>query len=235
MTIKTDAYIIGSNADDTRNFLLDTDLAGALRIRRKSDGSGGALFSIDANGNTVCSAPVFDNSAAATDVALLLGQTAYIDVAGVSSKALRIATGDNQLYEIVCQMDSNATNDTQFSAFLNPNNATFTNFFKNDVWTEVGSSPSAVSTYQSAFCIGTYGVRAIRALVSTRTKSKWVNFTSLGLVTTGNQTYALNGFSQWQAAASSGGSGDITTAWSSLGTLTFTGTVTGRIYIKRVG
>ena len=43
MTIKTDAYIIGSNADDTRNFLLDTDLAGALRIRRRSDGSGGTL------------------------------------------------------------------------------------------------------------------------------------------------------------------------------------------------
>jgi hypothetical protein len=57
MTIKTDSYIIGSNADDTRNFLLDTDLAGALRIRRKSDGSGGLLATINANGALVMATP----------------------------------------------------------------------------------------------------------------------------------------------------------------------------------
>jgi hypothetical protein len=51
MTVKTDSYVVGSNVDDTRNFLLDTDLAGALRIRRKSDGSGGLLATFDAAGN----------------------------------------------------------------------------------------------------------------------------------------------------------------------------------------
>lgn len=51
MTVKTDSYVIGSNVDDTRNFLLDTDLAGALRIRRKSDGSGGLLATFDTAGN----------------------------------------------------------------------------------------------------------------------------------------------------------------------------------------
>lgn len=50
MTIKTDSYVIGSNVDNTRNFLLDTDVAGSLRIRRKSDGSGGLLLSMDSNG-----------------------------------------------------------------------------------------------------------------------------------------------------------------------------------------
>jgi hypothetical protein len=51
MTVKTDSYIIGNNSDDTRNFLLDTDLAGAMRIRRKSDGSGGLLATFDSSGN----------------------------------------------------------------------------------------------------------------------------------------------------------------------------------------
>ena len=50
MTIKTDKYILGVSATDTNNFLLDTDLAGALRVRRKSDGSGGTVLTIDANG-----------------------------------------------------------------------------------------------------------------------------------------------------------------------------------------
>lgn len=60
MTIKTDSYVIGSNVDDTRNFLLDTDLAGALRIRRKSDGTGGLLATFDAAGQvSFPSSPAF--------------------------------------------------------------------------------------------------------------------------------------------------------------------------------
>lgn len=50
MAVKTESVILGNNTNDTYNFLLDTDLAGALRIRRKSDGSGGLLMSIDSSG-----------------------------------------------------------------------------------------------------------------------------------------------------------------------------------------
>lgn len=50
MTIKNDAYVLGNSLTDTNNFLLDTDGAGALRIRRKSDGSGGLVMSIDSGG-----------------------------------------------------------------------------------------------------------------------------------------------------------------------------------------
>lgn len=50
MTFKTDSIIVGTNTDDTRNFLLDTDLAGGLRIRRRSDGSGGLVMSINSAG-----------------------------------------------------------------------------------------------------------------------------------------------------------------------------------------
>jgi hypothetical protein len=50
MTFKTDKFIIGNNATDTQNFLLDTDGVGGLRIRQKSDGSGTSILSTDANG-----------------------------------------------------------------------------------------------------------------------------------------------------------------------------------------
>ena len=50
MTIKTDNTVIGVSATDTNNFLLDTDLAGALRLRRKTDGSGGTILTVDSNG-----------------------------------------------------------------------------------------------------------------------------------------------------------------------------------------
>lgn len=49
-TIKTNSVILGQSATDTNNFLLDTDTAGALRIHRRSDGSGGLVMSINSSG-----------------------------------------------------------------------------------------------------------------------------------------------------------------------------------------
>lgn len=49
-TVKTNAVVLGQSATDTNNFLLDTDTAGALRIRRRSDGSGGLVMLINSAG-----------------------------------------------------------------------------------------------------------------------------------------------------------------------------------------
>lgn len=51
MTVSTDSYIIGSSPTPNNNFLLDTDGAGGLRIRRRADGSGGLIATFDAAGN----------------------------------------------------------------------------------------------------------------------------------------------------------------------------------------
>jgi hypothetical protein len=83
MTIKTDSYIVGSNADDTRNFLLDTDLAGALRIRRKSDGSGGTVLTVDSAG--VVSLP--------NNPAVFTKRFVSADIAYTNSSATTIAHG----------------------------------------------------------------------------------------------------------------------------------------------
>lgn len=51
MTAITNAYVVGLSPTPDNNFLLDTDGAGALRIRRRADGSGGLLLNIDPSGN----------------------------------------------------------------------------------------------------------------------------------------------------------------------------------------
>lgn len=56
MALKTDNTVIGVSATDTNNFLLDTDLAGALRLRRKTDGSGGTILTVDSVGKVTFTA-----------------------------------------------------------------------------------------------------------------------------------------------------------------------------------
>lgn len=46
----TNSVVLGQSATDTNNFLLDTDTSGALRIRRKSDGSGGTVLTVNSSG-----------------------------------------------------------------------------------------------------------------------------------------------------------------------------------------
>lgn len=53
MAITTNSYVLGLSGTDTNNFLLDTDGAGSLRIRRKSDGSGGTVLTVNSAGTLV--------------------------------------------------------------------------------------------------------------------------------------------------------------------------------------
>ena len=43
------SVVLGQSGTASNNFLLDTDAAGALRIRRNADGSGGTVLNIDSN------------------------------------------------------------------------------------------------------------------------------------------------------------------------------------------
>jgi hypothetical protein len=48
--INTDGIQVGQSATDTNNFLITTDGAGGLQIKRKSDGSGGNVLTVSAAG-----------------------------------------------------------------------------------------------------------------------------------------------------------------------------------------
>lgn len=76
MTLKTDSYQIGlDSVTATNNFLVDTDGAGGLRIRRKSDGSGGTVLTIDSAGRFgLAVMTTYANDAAAAVGGVAIGQ-----------------------------------------------------------------------------------------------------------------------------------------------------------------
>lgn len=50
MSVITNRVILGQAGNDNFNFMLDTDIAGALRLRRGSSGAGGTVLSVDSSG-----------------------------------------------------------------------------------------------------------------------------------------------------------------------------------------
>jgi hypothetical protein len=216
----------GANADITSLSALTNGIVGTSGNQTIS-GSKTFTGSVDLQGNFI------NNTSAVSDISLTVGSAAYVDVSSSTSVILHIATGDNQLYEITCSM-LGASAASSGQTILSPNNTTYTNFFKYDVITESSSSQSQLAAYSNAPVLGYSGdPRCIKATVSTKTTSKWTISESIGQVP-GPQTYSSRTHSLWQSAASSSGAGDTTTAWSSLGTITFPVSTSGRVYVKRI-
>lgn len=64
-TLTLQKVVLGTHPTPANNFLLDTDQAGALRVRRNADGSGGTVLTVESNGrvtlpvNNPGAAPVY--------------------------------------------------------------------------------------------------------------------------------------------------------------------------------
>ncbi|MGF6549299.1 hypothetical protein [Paraburkholderia youngii] len=173
-----------------------------------------------------------NNTGASSDVALSIGQAAYIDISAATTAPLHIACGDNQSYEMELRLAGNT--GINAGVLLLPNNVSYTNFF---AWEQVynnSTTPLANSGYSSGFYVSGADVRYRKASISTKTISKTVSSYGAAYVSgaLGVSTDIMASF--WQASASSNTVGDTTTAWTSLGTLTFPAAATGRILIKRV-
>ena len=76
MTLKTDSYQVGlDSTTDTNNFRIDTDGAGGFRVRRKSDGSGGTILTVDSSGRVgLAVMTTYANDAAAAAGGVAIGQ-----------------------------------------------------------------------------------------------------------------------------------------------------------------
>jgi len=176
---------------------------------------------------------VINNTGASADVSLAVGQLAYVDVSAATTALLRIATGDNQLYELNLQMTGNG--NTSGYPILSPNNASYTNFIYHTGIAESGGSAVNLGDYQSGFPLCRNGdIRQTRVTLSTKTTSKHATY--LGAVYyTATAVYWSSGIANWLSAASnSAATTDTTTAWTSLGTVAFPVAATGRIYIRRL-
>jgi hypothetical protein len=193
------------------------------------DALGNATF----NGSIIGDHSVINNSAAVSDVALRIGQTAYVDFSSSTSVPLHIATGDNQMYEMTILSDGNQS--TTGSTLLLPNNTTYTNFFLALVVSCNGTATGSSAYYNGMYLLGSVALRHSKSWISTKTTAKSINST-IYANGAGSSSGLFNVSSScgWQATASNNGNSDTTTLWTSLGTLSFSAAATGRAYVKRV-
>ena len=175
-------------------------------------------------------ANMINNTGASSDITLQVGQVAYIDVAAATTVPLHIATGDNQQYEI-----SFAFTGVNYSpsggSLLLPNNASITNMFEEQVIQSFGATAQGTSAYNNGFMLSNGQTRNVVARVYTSTACKTV--ISYGTTLAQGMIYSNQICSVWLSTASSLLTQDTTTLWASLGTLTFSIAVTGRITIRR--
>jgi hypothetical protein len=207
---------------------------GTTNLDALSVAGAAAVGSLSVGGNALDATfqQLINNTSASSDVSLAIGQLAYVDVSAATSAALKIATGDNQIYELTLLMAGNGS--TTVKGFLNPNNTTYTNCFAHQGMVESGGSSGANGEYISGFAISHVGdIRQSKATISTKTISKTLSYVSSTLYN-GTSPYWANGVVNWLNAASNPAVTDTTTTWTSLGTVTFPVAATGRIYIRRL-
>jgi hypothetical protein len=164
---------------------------------------------------------------ASSDYNLSVGQTAYISFSNATSFPLHIATSSGTYYEMDVAM-SNSTGTSGASAnpvILNPNNTTYSNAFGYvEIYRNTGESSagSTTSTY-SAFRIG-WAISSIRVYIINFTTNKHTKGFYFQTGTSLTPTIDINTCC-WN---------DTTTAWTSLGTITFPQSSSGYILVRRL-
>jgi hypothetical protein len=206
-----------------------------LAIKVGGPGSKVNALIFDALGNATLlgalTQATINNTGASSDITLAVGQLAYVDVSAATTAALKIATGNNQEYEIRLSMQGNT--GSAGNCFLNPNNNTFANFFRADGPVASGGSGGVIGGNFNSFILAyQQDTKRAVATASTATLSKTVEHRAWGY--TGSTSFYSSGATGWMAAANGFTAGDTTTAWTSLGTVTFPVAATGRISIRRL-
>ena len=171
-------------------------------------------------------APVIDMTGySGADVALGVGQSAIYDVTAASSILLRIATGNNQEYELTINPDYTASATAGINVVLLQNNAVLggNTIIQQFLYGTV-TTPTTNGQTGNSYLIGlTHSLHKLKCWISTKTTSK--NTISHFL----NRNGATASFFGGVGSANP----DTTTAWTSLGTISCNA-ITGRIMVTRV-
>jgi hypothetical protein len=159
------------------------------------------------------------------DVPLGIGQTAIYDVAASNPLLFRIATGNNQEYEITGDTDFIGGSTIGTSLKLQPNNANtgaaaVVNHF---VYANNTTNSVGFSTNDTFFLSQGNTLVKFRSRIMTRTTGKYA---------TGD--WLTRDALLWYFGTASSVWTDTTTAWTSLGTLTFQNVLNARIRVTRL-
>jgi hypothetical protein len=167
-----------------------------------------------------------DLTNAITDYLLQVGEEAIIYFSNTTIVPLHIQTQDGTYYEISILPSNNAgtSEGTSNPIFLNPNNTTYSNAFKYaEILRNMNVLLSSYSTFSSFRIAGV--ISKIKLFLENTVTFKSIN----GIATTygiSSDDSTINCFSStWM---------DITTQWTSLGTITFPQNTSGYILVRRL-
>ena len=171
----------------------------------------------------------FDNSSATSDATLEVGESCYVDFSAATSVLLHVACGDKQKYEITIATDRIIPSSAGSTAVtLFPNNTTYAATFGFNGLISNGAAltpqGSGTGSGYNAFYLGYFGKPGyVVTSVFTSTNYKAYETKSVNLDNAIVDYFAASGV--WY---------DNTTPYTSLGTLQFGYSLTGRVIIKRV-
>jgi hypothetical protein len=166
-----------------------------------------------------------DLTNAISDYMLQVGEEAIIWFTDTTSVPLRIATQSGTYYEMDIVVSSNVgtSGGTMAPIFLNPNNTTYSNAFSYvEIFRNDGVLGHNFFTY-SAFRMG-WAIGDVRAYIINFTTHKSVKGIDMQTGTSDAPVVHLYA-SQWN---------DLTTLWTSLGTITFPQGTSGYILVRRL-
>jgi hypothetical protein len=167
-----------------------------------------------------------DLTNASSDYLLQVGEEAYISFSNASSVALHIATQSGTYYEfhLICSNAGGTSGGSSNPIYINPNNTTYSNAF-NFVDYNIGtSSNGTVNTTYSAFRIG-WAYSNSTCYITNYTQYKGIK----GI----NDAYGISG-SFPDLVIFSTDWNDTSTAWTSLGTVSFPQSSSGYILVRRL-
>ena len=166
-----------------------------------------------------------DLTNATSDYMLQVGEEAIVNFTNATSVALHIATQSGTYYEMDVVVSNNVGTSGGVGApvYLNPNNTTYSNAFSYvTVYRNTGSSGSSSAAY-SAFRLS-WAAGDIRVYLINFTTHKSVK--GLDMITGLSEAPVITLYAcQWN---------DTTTAWTSLGTITFPQSTSGYILVRRL-
>jgi hypothetical protein len=164
-----------------------------------------------------------DLTNATSDYTLAVDEEAIINFKDASSVPLHIATQDGTVYTMILPRGAKllANNTSYSSSFVN----TDFGYSNNGNGSYGVRMADATSTYPDTFIIGIpEGNNSAFSIIYNKTSSKSVLFLHNTVLTNYPYSFRL-GVSYWK---------DTTTAWTSLGTITFTQSTSGQILVRRI-
>jgi hypothetical protein len=161
-----------------------------------------------------------------SDYLLAVGEEAIINFTDATSVPLHIATQDGTMYEIISFVFNSIGKNSGVPGdiSLNPNNTTYSSAFE---YTEIGTNLNgSIVNYDtfSYFKIG-FALSSFYGIITNKITCKAIKVFCHIYGTDADVATTANIVSAWQ---------DTTTAWTSLGTITFPQTTSGQILIRRL-